>query len=148
MKIREIENNDLERWSEMRTSLWPKTDDAHLAEIKAFFDGISIDVEQVYVAIIDETAVGFIELNIREFAEGSRRPKVPYVEAWYVDSEYRGRGYGKQLMLRAEKWAIDQGFNELASDTEIDNHISIAMHTHLGFKETERVVCFLKQLTT
>lgn len=48
-------------------------------------------------------------------------------------------------MARAEAWAREQGFDELASDTEIDNHASIALHRRLGFAETERVVCFLKR---
>jgi hypothetical protein len=30
--------------------------------------------------------------------------------------------------------------------SEIDNHRNISMHQHLGFSETERIVCFLKRL--
>jgi aminoglycoside 6'-N-acetyltransferase I len=43
--------------------------------------------------------------------------------------------------------AIENGYKELASDTEISNTQSIEIHKKLGFKETERVVCFLKKLT-
>ena len=130
----------------MRTALWPDTVDGHLAEIKAFFAGKSIDIEQVYLAMVNESAVGFIELNIRTFAEGSRKSRVPYVEAWFIHPKHRGKGYGKQLMRQAEQWARDLGYRELASDTEVANTRSIAMHKHLGFAETERVVCFLKSL--
>lgn len=71
---------------------------------------------------------------------------MPYLEAWFVDAAWRGWGIGGALMARAEAWAREQGFDELASDTEIDNHASIALHRRLGFAETERVVCFLKRL--
>ena len=146
MVIREANEEDTEHWSEMRTALWPETNDSHVSEIKEYFEGSSIDVIQVYVAEVGVEIVGFMELNIRNFAEGSRKPKLPYVEAWYIKPAYQGQGYGKRLIQQAEKWAVSQGYSELASDTEIDNHQSIAIHGNLGFTETERIVCFLKRL--
>ncbi len=144
--IREAAREDIEQWAEMRAVLWPEASDDHISEIKEYFSGASIDIVQAYIAEAGSNIVGFLELNIRNFAEGSRSPKLPYVEAWYVKPEYQGRGCGKQLMQKAERWAISQGYSELASDTETDNHRSIAMHKHLGFIETERIVCFLKSL--
>ena len=147
MNVRKIAFEDRHAWSQYRTALWPDTEDEHRAEIHAFFSGESIDIAEVLVLEPDNgTIAGFIELNIRDFAEGSRRPNVPYVEAWYVDDAFRGKGYGSQLMAAAENWARQQGFKELASDTEVTNTRSIALHQHLGFQETERVVCFLKKL--
>ena len=51
-------------------------------------------------------------------------------------------------MSCAEEWALSLGFDELASDAQINNEQSISMHSHLGFKEVDRMVCFLKQLET
>lgn len=146
MNIRQVEKSDRNAWSKMRTELWPDTDDKHLSEIEDYFKGRSIDIVQVYVAEIESKLVGFLELNIRNYAEGSLSSRIAYVEAWYVDPAYRGKGYGKQLMHKAEQWAREKDFNELASDTEIDNLASIDIHKHLGFQETERIVCFLKQI--
>jgi aminoglycoside 6'-N-acetyltransferase I len=146
MHIREAKEGDLRQWSEMRAALFAKSSDDHVAELEDYFRGESIDITQAYIAVDESEIVGFLELNLRSYAEGSRSPRVPYVEAWYVKPEYQGRGYGRQLMLKAEWWAKDQGYSELASDTEIDNHRSIALHKHLGFVETDRMVCFLKQL--
>lgn len=146
MMIREATETDLEQWSAMRTALWPQTHEGHVSEIKEYFAGSSIDIVQAYIVADGPEIIGFLELNLRNFAEGSRRPKIPYVEAWYVKPRYQGKGYGRQVMQKAEDWAISQGYSELASDTEIDNHRSISMHRHLGFQETERIVCFLKSL--
>jgi aminoglycoside 6'-N-acetyltransferase I len=146
MVIREPNEKDIAQWSEMRTALWPETNDGHLSEIKEYFSGSSIDIVQAYIAEVGSVIVGFLELNIRNFAEGSRHPRLPYVEAWYIKPEHQGKDYGKQLMHKAEQWAKSQGYTELASDTEVDNHRSISMHKHLGFVETERIVCFLKRL--
>jgi len=73
--------------------------------------------------------------------------EIPYVEGWYIDQEFRGKGLGRKLMAQAQAWATQHGFAELASDAEIDNGPSIMAHKKLGFKEKARIVCFLKELT-
>jgi aminoglycoside 6'-N-acetyltransferase I len=89
---------------------------------------------------------GFIELNIRHYAEGTRASPVAYVEGWYIDLDLRGRGYGKQLINAAEGWTINRGFDILASDADLENADSIAAHKALGFEEVDRIVCFIKKL--
>lgn len=49
-------------------------------------------------------------------------------------------------MERAESWARERGFSELASDTEIENEISLSVHRSCGFSETERLVKLKKPL--
>lgn len=131
----------------MRNSLWPDSLADHLHEVDRFFSNASRDIIAAFV--LDRGADklgGFIELNLRNYAEGSVAARVPYVEGWYVDADLRGKGHGKQLMAAAEKWAKQQGCIELASDAELENSASIAAHKALGFEETERIVCFLKKL--
>lgn len=72
--------------------------------------------------------------------------RVPYIEGWYVDEDLRGCGHGRRLVLAAEKWVVEQGFSELASDSDLENTDSIAAHKALGFDEVDRIVCFLKKL--
>jgi aminoglycoside 6'-N-acetyltransferase I len=148
MIIREATEDDSSAWVEMRTALWPESGDDFRAELAQYFAGDSIDIAEAFVIEADDGSLaGFIELNIRSYAEGSRSPRVPYVEGWYVAPQWRDKGYGKALMQRAEQWARDNGFNEIASDTGPENEKSIALHKRLGFQETDRVVCFLKKLT-
>lgn len=147
MIIREAKKSDLHQWAAMRSDLWPDSRDDHVQELKEYFSSTSIDILQCYLLVDHQNgSVGFLELNIRNFAEGSRSPQIPYIEAWYVSPIYRGKGYGRQLMQRAVTWAREKGFSELASDTNIDNTKSISLHKQLGFTETERIVCFLKNL--
>lgn len=49
----------------------------------------------------DRSLISFIELRIRNCAEGSENTEVPYVEGWYVDPEHRGRGAGALLIAQA-----------------------------------------------
>ena len=147
MIIRAVQLRDLPQWSLMRTQLWPATEDGHVAELQEYFAGVSTDIVEAFVLDGGEGELaGFLEMNIRNFAEGSRSPRLPYVEAWFVREAYRGLGWGKALMARAEQWAAERGYRELASDTELHNTHSIALHKALGFRETERIVCFLKTL--
>ncbi len=147
MQIRKAVESDLYDWAAMRAELWPDERHTHVSELLDFFAGNSMDIEECFVLQNpDNELCGFIELNIRNFAEGSRQAAVPYVEAWFIKAGFRSQGYGLQLMKEAEKWAQSQGYDELASDTEIENLRSIELHKLMGFLETERVVCFLKTL--
>jgi aminoglycoside 6'-N-acetyltransferase I len=58
----------------------------------------------------------------------------------------RRQGVGKSLITAAEAWARQNGFHELASDTIIDNEVSLASHLALGFTEVERQINFIKKL--
>lgn len=148
MNIRKIDSNDRDEWARMRNSLWNSSLEEHLAEIELYFADNSRNIVKVLVLERNNGKLGgFIELNIRNYAEGSNQWRVPYVEGWYIDRDLRNNGYGKQLIAMAEEWAINNGFDELASDAELDNSNSIAAHKALGFKEVGRIVCFIKQIT-
>jgi GNAT superfamily N-acetyltransferase len=48
-------------------------------------------------------------------------------EVWYVVRGERGRGVGRLLIKGAERWALEAGFSELASDAEMDNHDAVRL---------------------
>ena len=71
---------------------------------------------------------------------------VAYLEGLYVAPESRGKGVARTLVLAVSEWARAAGCTELASDTQPENLVSQAVHTQLGFVETERAVFFSKSL--
>jgi aminoglycoside 6'-N-acetyltransferase I len=71
---------------------------------------------------------------------------VGYIEGWYVDDDLRREGVGGLLVRAMEAWSREQGLTEIASDTWLDNQISIAAHLRLGYVEMERLVHFAKKL--
>lgn len=147
MRTRPCTRQDRSAWLQMRDALWPGESAEHAAEIDAYFEGRAIDIQHVLLATTDaDEPVGFIELNVRPYAEGCEHSPVPYVEGWFVAAPYRRQGVGRLLIESAERWACDHGFSELASDTETHNAASIAAHAALGFDEAERIVCFIKKL--
>jgi aminoglycoside 6'-N-acetyltransferase I len=86
------------------------------------------------------------EVSIRSYADGCQGSHVGYLEAWYVDPDFRGQGVGRALVMAVEAWARQQGCSEMASDADLDNTISQAAHQRLGYVETGRLVQFCKKL--
>ena len=94
----------------------------------------------------DGTLAGFVEIGSRNYAEGCDSTPVAYLEGWYVDRDVRRTGLGRNLVVAAEAWAIEHGYSEIASDTELANGASLLAHLALGYEEVERQICFRKRL--
>jgi GNAT superfamily N-acetyltransferase len=89
---------------------------------------------------------GFVEASVRPLVDGCTTHPIGYVEGWYVDPHMRQKGVGRRLVAAAEAWALSQGCHEMASDTHLANHTSIAAHNALGFTEEAPTVRFRKWL--
>lgn len=89
---------------------------------------------------------GFVEAGEREFADGCETSPVAYLEGWFVDVDFRGRGIGRELFRAAEEWAVANGYREFASDALLENLPSQRAHNSVGFVEVERAVRYAKQL--
>ena len=143
--IRLATSRDRNQWLILRKEFWPDCPEhKHKLEI----DQILASRGAVFVAETRNGGlVGFAEISIRhDHVEGASINPVPYLEGWYVTKSCRKRGLGRSLIDAAETWAKQKGFTEMASDTDIGNRSSIAIHITLGFKEVGRNVQFLKSL--
>ena len=90
--------------------------------------------------------IGFLEVSIRPFVEDCETDHVGYLEGWYVEPGVRARGIGREMVRIAEQWAREKGCEEMASDAEIDNELSLSAHKGLGYAETSRLVHLRKEL--
>jgi aminoglycoside 6'-N-acetyltransferase I len=147
MLIRPAKPDDRDSWLRMRLALWPESASEHAGEIDRYLAGKAREPLEVLMAVDEQgTAIGFIELSIRAYAEGCETDRVAFVEGWYVDPDARGKGVGAALIAGAEDWALSQGCTEIGSDTEVENLASAEAHRALGFEETAVVRCFKKSL--
>jgi aminoglycoside 6'-N-acetyltransferase I len=137
--VRPARPEDREAWAAMRARLWPDEDPQELAAELA--DAREAD----FVAEAKGRLVGFVELAVRNYAEGATGP-APYVEGIWVEPDHRRRGVASALLAAAEGWARAQGFGHLGSDALIDNEASHAWHHAAGFVEVERLVVFGKRI--
>ena len=144
--IRPLGQPDRAEWLRMRKGLWPVLDAAtHEREMRDY----AARPDDAAVFVVDRgngLLGGFIELSTRDRIEVSFADPVAYVEGWFIDADLRRRGAGRLLMRRAEAWAREHGLRQLGSDTDLDNRKSIGAHRALGFRETIRLVHFLKDV--
>ena len=135
----------------MRHELWPDGPiEEHLGEFDAVLaTGMSGTLPGATFVAEDaqETLIGFLDAGQRSHADGcDTQHPVGYVEGWYVREEWRNRGVGKSLILAAEKWARSLGCVEMASDSLLDNHTSLAAHEALGYQVVDRCFHYRKAL--
>ena len=144
VNYRTARETDRPEWIKLRYELWPHCPiDRHDLEIEQLLksDGI------VAIAELNGSLVGFAEVSLRhDHVEGTRSSPVPYLEGWFVLPAHRDLGIGQGLINHIEQWAITRGFDEIASDAELNNDHGIALHAKLGFAEVGRTVHFVKPL--
>ncbi len=144
ISVTPLREKDQDDWARMRHELWPECPPERHALEKAFYEKPDT---VVLLARAGDRPCGFAEVVVRnDPVEGSAASPVPYLEGWYVEAEFRGRGVGRALLRAAEDWARDLGYRELGSDAESANTHSIRAHLATGFREVGRNVCFIKSL--
>jgi aminoglycoside 6'-N-acetyltransferase I len=140
-----IAEPDRTHWVRLRDELWPGSLADHDKETRRYF-GKRLQLPIVFIAELDGTIVGFLEMDFRKYAPGCSTSPVPFIEGWYVEPAQQRQGIGRALVETAEAHARRAGHREIASDAEIDNADGIAAHRALGYDEVERVVCFRRPL--
>ncbi len=150
MVIRVVESADSAEWIRMRNALWPhEIGPETIREVEEFLANFPRRpremLHEVFICQRPSGGLcGMLEVSIRTTAPGCQTNHIGYIEGWYVDPDWRGKGIGRALVERAEAWAREQGCTEMASDTTPDYPTSPAAHAALGYLETERY--FRKEL--
>ena len=145
-RVRPLQEKDINEWFRLRKQLWEgSTDEEHKAEMLDIYE--HTETQFVLVAETEnEKLVGFLEASIRPFVEDCHSDHVGYLEGWFVELDYRKNGIGRTLVRDAENWARSKGCEEMASDAELGNDLSLNAHLNLGYRETSRLVHLRKDL--
>ncbi len=141
MVVRAVEVGDRAEWLRLRLALWPdSSSEKEAEEVDTFLAGYPLPtLMAAFVAVRPEGGLcGLAEVSIHGSAPGCQTDRIGYVEAWYVDEDWRGRGVGRALVEWLEAWARAAGCREMASDTTPFYPLSPAAHEALGYVEVER----------
>lgn len=144
IEIRRVVQADKAEWLRMRKGIWPEAPDEYLNF--DMDDILASDNDFVIFACDGDKPIGLTEARIRDYGEGCETSPVGYLEGWFVQEEYRGKGVVGVMTQAAENWAREKGCAEMASDTWLDNESSIRAHVKMGYTEVERLVHYVKQL--
>lgn len=133
-------------WLALRSALWPHVNaDEHRTEMQTFLAEPQRFGQ--WLAQRGADAVGVVEVSIRyDYVNGTETSPVLFLEGLYVTPSARRYGVARALVLTAQRWGIERGCGEFASDALLDNEASHRWHRTFGFEETERVVYFRKRL--
>ena len=147
MEIRICDSVKQPGWLEMRTALWPDSNEhIHLSEMESQL-GYPTRFLNLIAYDHDHLPVGFAEASIRhDYVNGTNSSPVVYLEGIYTKPAARRLGVASQLVEQVIQWGQDLGCTELASDTNLGNSISEKFHKSIGFQETERVIYFRKDI--
>lgn len=143
--IRKATVEDVEMVVSLAIQMWKLHTIEELAQ--EFCDYMNKESSIVFIAILDECAVGFAQCGLRhDYVEGTDSSPVGYLEGIFVVEEYRKRGLAKSMLEACWAWAKEQGCTEFASDCELVNEDSLKFHLKMGFEEVNRIICFTKKL--
>lgn len=143
--IRQATVSDACAVAHLAARLWP----SHTAaELSADFEKLlTCENAAVFLCTVDGKPIGFAQCQLRrDYVEGAHTSPVGYLEGVFIEEGYRHCGYGKQLVRACEQWTKENGCTELASDCEPENRQSLAFHLGSGFREANRIICFVKKL--
>lgn len=136
MPVRLMKEGDFPAVLVMMRTLWPTDVLPNLAEERT-----------VFVWEREDGGLGgFAWMAFRPWAEGCQSSPVPYIEGWWVEEGLRRTGVGRALIQAVEQWCRDHGYQELGSDVELDNDVSLRAHAALGFEPTVQLQYFRKRL--
>lgn len=108
---------------------------------------LSSKSQVLFLAFDGFNPIGFAHCSLRyDYVEGTDGGNIGYLEGIYVCSEFRKMKVAKTFVDYCEKWAMENGCKEFASDCELDNIDSYNFHLAIGFEEVNRLICFTKKL--
>jgi GNAT superfamily N-acetyltransferase len=87
------------------------------------------DPETGMIGFLGEKPVGIAMVEERE-KDGN---KFIWVHFFYIAKEFRGQGYGKQLLKYAEKFARKRSYSSYSLRTGTQNPAAIEFYEHNGF---------------
>jgi aminoglycoside 6'-N-acetyltransferase I len=149
--IRQAEASDQHELARMCELLWPESPrEEHRNEVEIILHSGRYGTLPMAILVSQNDSgalTGFLEVGLRSHADGcDTAHPVGFIEGWFVDEASRKQGIGRALIRAAEHWASEQGCREIASDTWIDDQMSIDAHQALGFQIVDRCVHFRKPL--
>ncbi|WMM24734.1 GNAT family N-acetyltransferase [Tissierella sp. MB52-C2] len=143
--IKQASVEDCKIVSELAILLWEDNEINSLEE--DFLSYINLNKGAIFLYFDNMEPIGFAQVGLRyDYVEGTESSPVGYLEGIFIKDNFRKKGFGKKLLYQCEIWARNQGCKEFGSDCELDNLDSLKFHLSSNFEESNRIICFKKNL--
>jgi (aminoalkyl)phosphonate N-acetyltransferase len=97
----------------------------------------------VYVAIADEDLVGWIHVAVVRHLQAEPRAEIGGL---VVGNMVRNKGIGRELVARAEQWAVQQGVSSVVVRSQIAREAAHRFYLREGYRLTKTSAVFSKPL--
>jgi len=98
---------------------------------RALPDGVDTQGQLMYRVVAGEEPVGWLWLAA-PYSPGA--PLMGWVMNVEIDERSRGKGYGRQAMLLAEKAAREHGMTSLGLNVHGSNRVAVSLYDSLGYQ--------------
>lgn len=143
--IKGAKKEDIKVVTNLALELWPEHTFESLAN--EIIEEIESKDTIFLIKYFEDQPIGFAHCQLRhDYVEGTDSSPVAYLEGIYIKEHFRKNGFAKEIIKECEKWAKKNNCSQFASDCEISNNISEVFHKSLGFKEANRIICFVKDI--
>lgn len=95
------------------------------------------DIGEILILLMDNKVIGMVSLlySISTALGG----KVAILEDMIIDKNYRGKGFGKQLLQEAINFSLKRDCLRITLLTDFNNDIAIKFYEGFGFKKSDMV---------
>ena len=144
-RIVQATSQDVALVHQLFIELWPHFGDDELRIVAE--DVLASADFAVFLCYIGDDCCGFIYMSLRtDYVQGCTTSPTGYIEGIYVRGAYRRAGIAGKLLRVGQDWVRARGCTELGADVDWDNEPSQSFHLRSGFRETGRLVTFIKKL--
>jgi len=133
--IRSLRRDELEESWELHEKGFPHFDVQSRESYLCYRSKEGFDFDQIIIAEVDGKLVGKIEVYS---AKVSDKGKTGFVDGFVVDPDYQRRGIGTQLLLEAERRAVNKGIRQIHLGVKTFNTDAISLYEELGYERLNR----------
>jgi len=135
-RIRSLHRDELGESWELHEKGFPHFDVQSRESYLRYRSKEGFDFDQIVVAEVGGKLVGKIEVYS---AKVSDKEKTGFVDGFVVDPDYRKRGIGTQLLLEAERRAVNKGTRQIHLGVKTFNTDAISLYEELGYEKLNRI---------
>jgi len=107
-------------------------------EVKGFYKNIlKRDNQAIFAASCEEKVIGFIYIY-EKILDETFINKEAFIDAFFVEEEYRNKGIGKSLINEAIAWAKERNIKYIDIDVMSENIKTINIYNNIGFNEIKK----------
>lgn len=117
--------------------------DADELLVKSRIENLDSNREAVFVAFCDKKAVGFVHCEIYNTLYFE---SLVNIQGLAVSSEYRRKGFGRELMNSAEEWAKQKGIYKIRLNSGLSRKDAHTFYRHLGYGDEKQQIRFMKDI--